>query len=310
MRVLVTGGAGFIGSHVADGFLKAGYEVDILDNLSTGQQQNIPEDVKFYHEDISNPVVGTILRERKYSILCHLAAQIDVRRSVADPVFDVNVNVIGTINLLLQSLQHSIEYVIFSSTGGAIYGEQEYFPADELHPTNPDSPYGINKLTSEKYLNFLFKTFKLPYTSLRYTNVYGPRQNPKGEAGVVSIFLDRLLHGEKAIIFGDGKQTRDYVFVDDVVEANLLAAEKRPVGVMNISTGIETDVNTIYRHIADALKISEEPEYAQPRKGEQKRSVCLCTKAKELLGWKPVTPLSKGIPVTTEYFKELYEKNK
>ena len=308
MRVLVTGGAGFIGSHVADGFLKEGYEVDILDNLSTGQERNIPKDAKFYQEDISNPVIGVVLKERKYSILCHLAAQIDVRRSVADPVFDVNVNVIGTINLLLQCLQYGIDYVIFSSTGGAIYGEQEYFPADELHPTNPDSPYGINKLTAEKYLNFLFKSFKLPYAALRYTNVYGPRQNPKGEAGVVSIFLDRLLRGEKAIMFGDGTQTRDYVFVHDVVRANLLAAEKRPVGVMNISTGIETDVNSIYRHLADALASSEEPEHAPPRKGEQKRSVCSWNKAQELLGWKPATSLFEGIPVTTGYFKELFER--
>lgn len=201
MRVLVTGGAGFIGSHIGEGFLKEGYEVDILDNLSTGVKSNIPEKAKFYQENISNPALGILFKERKYSIMCHHAAQIDVRKSVADPVNDVTVNVIGTINLLLLCLEYGVQYIIFASTGGAIYGEQSNFPADENHPTNPDSPYGISKLTVEKYLGYMYKNFGLPYVALRYTNVYGPRQNPKGEAGVISIFIDRLLHKQETVIF-------------------------------------------------------------------------------------------------------------
>ena len=239
--------------------------------------------------------------------MCHHAAQIDVRKSVADPIRDVEINVIGTINLLNNCLKSGVEYVIFASTGGAIYGDQEYFPADENHPTNPDSPYGINKLTAEKFLGYLHKFYGLQYVALRYTNVYGPRQNPKGEAGVVSIFLDWLLHGKTCTIFGDGAQTRDYVYVGDVVRANLLAAEKRPVGVMNISTGIETDVTTVYNQLSAILGISLAPGYTEARKGEQRRSVCSWEKAGKLLGWSPQVSLEAGMRETTDYFEKLYK---
>ncbi len=307
MRVLVTGGAGFIGSHIADGFIAAGYDVDILDNFSTGQRRNLPPTAVVHENDITDAAIRGLLSERLYCIVCHHAAQIDVRKSVADPIRDVEINVIGTINLLNSCLESGVEYVIFASTGGAIYGDQGYFPADENHPTSPDSPYGISKLTAEKFLGYLYKFYGLRHIALRYTNVYGPRQNPKGEAGVVSIFLEQLLYEKPCTIFGDGKQTRDYVYVGDVVRANLLAAERRPVGVCNISTGIETDVNTIYGHLASMLGISQKPGYTVSRKGEQLRSVCSWQKANQLLGWTPQVPLETGLKATVEYFEKLYK---
>ncbi len=221
MKILVTGGAGFIASHIVDKFIEEGHEVVILDDLSTGFEKNINPKAKFVNLNIRDEKVSKLFEEEKFDVVNHHAAQMDVRRSVIDPAFDANTNILGTINLLQNSVKHGVNKFMFASTGGAVYGEQECFPADENHPTNPVSPYGISKLSVEKYLYFYFNEHKLNYTILRYANIYGPRQNPFGEAGVVAIFSTKLLNGDQPIINGTGEQTRDYVFVKDVVKANL-----------------------------------------------------------------------------------------
>jgi len=217
MKILVTGGAGFIASQIADAFINEGHDVYILDNLSTGFEKNINPKAKFINADITSLSIFEIFSKEKFDVVNHHAAQIDVRKSVADPIFDANTNILGTINLLQACTKTGVKKFMFASTGGAVYGEQEYFPADENHPTNPVSPYGITKLTIEKYLYFYKNEYGLNYTILRYANVYGPRQNPFGEAGVVAIFASKLLKNENPVINGEGKQTRDYVFVEDVV---------------------------------------------------------------------------------------------
>ena len=228
--ICVTGGAGFIGSHVADALVAAGHRVLIVDDLSSGRKENVPKDSELHVLDVRSEEAGQLLVDRKVEVLVHHAAQMDVRRSVADPLFDAEVNLLGLLNLLEAARGGSLKQVIFASTGGAIYGEQDEFPADEHHVARPLSPYGVAKLACERYLFFYHSEYGLDVTCLRYANVYGPRQNPHGEAGVVAIFSRRLLDGEEAVINGDGLQTRDYVYVDDVVRANLAtsAPESRP----------------------------------------------------------------------------------
>ncbi|MCH6574695.1 MAG: NAD-dependent epimerase/dehydratase family protein, partial [Bacteroidetes bacterium] len=240
MKILVTGGAGFIASHIADKFIEEGHEVVILDDLSTGFEKNINPKAKFVKLNIRDEKVSNLFEEEKFDVVNHHAAQMDVRRSVVDPAFDANTNILGTINLLQNSIKHGVNKFMFASTGGAVYGEQECFPADENHPTNPVSPYGISKLSVEKYLYFYFNEHKLNYTILRYANIYGPRQNPFGEAGVVAIFSAKLLKGDQPIINGTGEQTRDYIFVKDVVKANLLTLSDDESDIYNVGTGIET----------------------------------------------------------------------
>jgi UDP-glucose 4-epimerase len=236
--------------------------------------------------------------------LCHHAAQIDVRKSTDDPIFDARVNIIGSLNLFNACAKHRVKKVIFASTGGAIYGEQEYFPADEKHSPNPLSPYGVTKLAIEKYLLFYRQTYGIEYVSLRYANVYGPRQNPFGEAGVVAIFARRLLAGEQAVINGAGKQTRDFVFVDDVVQANLLALDYPKSGVFNIGTGTETDVNSIFRIIRQKTGSKQREIHAPAMAGEQQRSVLDSSRAERTLGWKPRFTLDQGLARTVDYFKK------
>ena len=252
MKILVTGGAGFIGSHIADAFIAHGHQVTIIDNLVTGRRENVNAQAAFHQIDICDGGVAEIFARGQFDAVCHHAAQMDVRRSVADPRYDAEVNILGTLNLLQQCQNTGVKKFLFASTGGAIYGEQVRFPADEEHPTWPASPYGISKLACEKYIYFFAQNYGLRYVFLRYANVYGPRQNPYGEAGVVAIFSTRLLKGEQAVINGDGKQTRDYVFVGDVVRANLLALHYPENDYFNIGTGIETDVNTIYQRLNEA----------------------------------------------------------
>jgi UDP-glucose 4-epimerase len=302
-KILVTGGAGFIGSSVADRFIKDGHKVVIIDNLSTGVEANLNKKAKFYEVDIRGVVVDKIFEREKPDVLCHHAAQIDVRKSAEDPIFDAEVNIIGSLNLFNSCVKHKAEKIIFASTGGAIYGEQDYFPADEDHPANPLSPYGVAKLTIEKYLHFYKEVYGINFVSLRYANVYGPRQNPFGEAGVVGIFTERLLGNKKVIINGDGKQTRDFIFVEDVVESNVLALKYPQSDIFNIGTGIETDINCIFRILKEKIE-SEQKEFHGPAKpGDQKRSVIECSKAKRLLKWKPRYNLEDGIAKTVEYYK-------
>ena len=303
MKILVTGGAGFIGSHIADNLIEQGHEVVILDNLSMGRRENINPKAKFYLMDIGEKEVEKVFQLEKFEAVFHQAAQMDVRKSVENPLFDAEVNVKGSLNLLQNCVQYKVEKFIFASTGGAVYGEQEEFPCDESHPLRPVSPYGITKQTVEKYLFYYAKQFSLPYTILRYANVYGPRQNPQGEAGVVAIFTHTLLKGKQPLINGDGKQTRDYVYVGDVVKANMKALSYHKNDIFNIGTGMETDVNKIF-HLLKEYTNSARPEKHGPAKpGEQQRSVISYKKAKKLLLWKPEINLEQGLKKTVDFFR-------
>lgn len=303
MKILVTGGAGFIGSNLAHALCEAKHDVVIIDDLSMGKLENIPEAAKFYKNDITEPVVDKIFEHEKFDIVYHLAAQMDVRKSVEDPSFDAQVNILGGINLLKSSARHKVKKFVFSSTGGAIYGEQDYFPADEKHTLRPVSPYGISKLAFEKYLFYFNLQFGLQYIALRYANVYGPRQNSKGEAGVVAIFCEKLLKGDKAIVNGDGLQTRDFVYVGDVVRANILAMKYPDKGEFNVGTGIETDINTIFEKIKSATSSSQKRVNRAALPGEQRRSVITYELIKSRMGWNPTVSLDDGIKKTVEFFK-------
>jgi UDP-glucose 4-epimerase len=303
MKILVTGGAGFIGSHIADAFIAHGHQVTIIDNLVTGRRENVNAQAAFHQIDIGDAGVAEIFARGQFDAVCHHAAQMDVRRSVADPRYDAEVNILGTLNLLQQCQNTGVKKFLFASTGGAIYGEQVRFPADEEHPTWPASPYGISKLSCEKYIHFFAQNYGLRYVFLRYANVYGPRQNPHGEAGVVAIFCTRLLKGEQAVINGDGKQTRDYVFVGDVVRANLLALNYPENDYFNVGTGIETDVNTIYQRLNEAAGAGMPEQHGPAKEGEQLRSVLANDKARRLLDWQPKVSLADGLKETAEWFR-------
>ena len=305
MKILVTGGAGFIGSHIADSFIEQGHEVVILDNLSMGRMENINPEAKFYLLDIGAKEVEKVFQQEKFDAVCHQAAQMDVRKSVEDPLFDAQVNVIGGLNILENCVKYNVNKFLFASTGGAVYGEQEKFPCDESHPLRPVSPYGITKLTMEKYLFYYSIQFELKYVILRYSNVYGPRQNPKGEAGVVAIFSNKLINGEQPVINGDGKQTRDYIYVGDVVRANMKALSYNKNDIFNIGTGIETDVNKIFHMLTKYIDGSVKEKHGPPKPGEQQRSVISYKKASELLSWQPQVDLVKGLYKTVEFFRKL-----
>jgi UDP-glucose 4-epimerase len=306
MRILVTGGAGFIGSHVTDALVAAGtHEVAIIDDLSTGKRERLNPGAQFYHANIRNAdeVRMTIDRE-KPEVIVHLAAQMDVRRSVADPAFDAEVNLVGLINLMECGRQNGLRLVIFSSTGGAIYGEQETFPCDENHPKRPVSPYGVAKMATEAYLFFYKVQYGIDYVALRYANVYGPRQDPHGEAGVVAIFCGCLLEGKPCTIFGDGGQTRDYVYVGDVVRANVAALGANVSGAINIGTGVETSVQKLYETLAVAAGSTAKAIHAPARPGEQLRSVISPALAGRELNWRPEVALKDGLARTLAFFKE------
>lgn len=303
MNILVTGGAGFIGSHIVDAYIELGHNVIVVDNLSTGSIENLNPKAKFYQLDIRDDKVEEVFKVEKIDVVNHHAAQMDVRKSVENPIYDADVNIIGSLKLLQFSIKYGVKKFIFASTGGAIYGEQDYFPADEEHPTRPLSPYGVAKLTVEKYLYFYKEVHGLNYIALRYANIYGPRQNPHGEAGVVAIFTGKMLKGEQPIINGDGFQTRDYTYVGDVVRANVLALNYDKSDVFNIGTGLETDVNTLF-HKLKTLTGANCKEYHGPAKpGEQRRSVISYDKIYKTLGWKPEVSLDEGLRLTVEYFK-------
>lgn len=304
MKVLVTGGAGFIGSHVVDRLLQEGHEVVVVDNLVTGKRKNVPKAVQFYKLDIENPKLERVFRNERPAVVFHLAAQMNVRRSVEDPMFDAQVNVLGTLNVLEQASKHGARKVIFSSSGGAIYGEQQTFPAPETHVTQPLSPYGISKLCGEHYLSYYNRLSGLQVVSLRYANVYGPRQDPEGEAGVVAIFIQKMLHREQAVVNGNGRQTRDFVFVEDVVEANLMVMGPEVEGIYNVGTGVETSINDLFRIVVDLTKMEFKEVHGPAKKGEQARSVIDATKLRHQLGWEPKVDLREGLRRTVEYFRE------
>ncbi|MBN1465409.1 NAD-dependent epimerase/dehydratase family protein [candidate division KSB1 bacterium] len=304
MKILVTGGAGFIGSHIADAYLNAGHDVFIIDNLSTGRRKNVNERALFYEMDIRDKAVADLFAEQKFDIVNHHAAQMDVRLSVKDPIYDAENNVIGFLNIVQNAAVNKVNKVIYASSGGVIYGEQDYFPADEDHPQRPYCPYGVTKLIGEKYLFYYAVTFGLKYTAFRYANIYGPRQNPHGEAGVIAIFLQKLFRGEQPVINGDGRQTRDYVYIDDVVNANVLALSKGDGEVYNIGTGVETDVNQIYDVLNERTRANRPPQHAPAKSGEQQRSVLAIRKAASQLGWQPLVPFALGIDKTVAYFEQ------
>ncbi len=309
LRILVTGGAGFIGSHVVDAFIARGHEVAVLDDLSTGEESLLHPEARFFEGDIRDGErVEEVFSAFSPEVLDHHAAQMDVRRSVADPRFDADVNVLGSLTLLDACIRHETERVIFASTGGAVYGEQERFPADEEQPAAPLSPYGAAKLAVEKYLGVYNAVHGLSYAALRYGNVYGPRQNPFGEAGVVAIFAHMLLDETEPIINGDGLQTRDYVYVGDVVAANLAALEGSGSLVVNIGTGKESTVLDIYRGVVDAVGWGGAEEHGPPKAGEQRRSVIDPVRAWETWGWRPQVPMEEGLRKTVEYFRRSREQ--
>jgi len=304
MKVLVTGGAGFIGSHVVDRLVQEGHEVVIVDNLSTGKRRNLNRAAQFYKLDIQSWRLERVFRNERPNIVMHLAAQMDVRKSVEDPMFDAQVNILGTLNILQQAVRHGVRKVVFSSSGGAIYGEQEVYPAPESHVTNPLSPYGLSKLCGEQYLSYFQRVNGLQAVSLRYANVYGPRQDPEGEAGVVAIFIQKLLNNEQPVINGNGRQTRDFVFVDDVVEANLAVMGQETQGTYNVGTGLETSINDLFRILVQHTGSTCKEVHGPTKKGEQSRSVIDSTKLRHELSWEPRTDLSGGLKRTVEYFRE------
>ena len=305
MNILVTGGAGFIGSHIVDAYLNLGHSVSVVDDLSTGRRENVNPRATFYQVDIrNNDEIKRVFSGASFDLVNHHAAQMDVRKSVEEPAFDASVNIVGLLNLLECCVKSSVVRFVFASSGGAIYGEQDYFPADEQHPTRPISPYGVAKLASEQYLYCYRSVYGLESVCLRYANVYGPRQNPEGEAGVVAIFASKMLSNSDPLINGDGKQTRDYVFVGDVVVANVLALELRTSDIFNIGTGKETDVNQLFRHLRNATGAKCDERHGPAKKGEQLRSVLSHAKISKTLNWEPKVSLEDGLSLTARYFRE------
>jgi len=303
-NVIVTGGAGFIGSNLVDRLVEAGHEAVVVDNLSSGKRDYINARAKFYEADIRDQKkIEEIFAAEKPDFVCHLAAQIDVRQSVEDPIFDNAVNVVGGLNVLRAAKANGVKKIIFSSTGGALYGGAETMPTPEEYPTYPLSPYGINKLAFEKYLNYYYKAFGQKYVSLRFANVYGPRQYKGGEAGVVSIFVDHAVNGKTSFIYGDGRQTRDFIYVGDVADAFLKAMETDFIGEINISTGLENDLLEVVAAIERAAGRKMSCEFREARPGEERRSCLSYEKAKKILGWQPAVSLEEGIRRTIEWAK-------
>ncbi|HMA20107.1 MAG TPA: GDP-mannose 4,6-dehydratase [Gemmatimonadaceae bacterium] len=305
-RALVTGGAGFIGSHVADLFIQNGYDVEIIDDLSSGNRANLPENAKFHEVSIASDDAARIVREGAFDVVVHLAAQIDVRKSVADPIFDATTNIIGTLNIL-EAIRASGRHtrIAFTSTGGAIYGDFNTPPNVETFVKDPESPYAISKLSAEYYLAYYGRVHGIEHVALRFGNVYGPRQDPHGEAGVVAIFCSRILEGKPLTIFGDGLQTRDYVYVGDVARAVFLGvtgklpqAERVDARAFNVGTGIGTSVVELARLLQEAARSSADIVFAPKRPGEQQESFLDAGKARALLGWEPNVTLAEGLAKT------------
>ena len=310
MKVLVTGGAGFIGSHLVDAFLADGHDVVVVDNLYTGKRENLNPRARFVECDIRSEAVRDVVLRERPDVIDHHAAQMNVRVSVEQPAFDLEVNILGTLRLLDAAREAGVRKFVFASSGGVVYGDLEDLPAREDSPTVPVSPYGVAKRSAEHYLEYFRLVHGLPYAALRYANVYGPRQNPHGEAGVVAVFSERILAGAAPRINGDGRQTRDYVYVGDVVEVNRKVVASDFVGPLNVGTGRETDVVTLtdalLRHSGSPLRAEHGPAKA----GEQRRSVLDCSRAARELGWRPQMTLEQGLGHTFDWFRERFEQSK
>jgi UDP-glucose 4-epimerase len=303
MKVLVTGGAGFIGSQVADLYIEKGYEVVIVDDLSTGRRSNINPNVKFFELDIRSPQLREVFEQERPDFVNHHAAQMDVRRSVAEPILDADINILGSINLIECARRYDVKKFVYISTGGAVYGEPVYLPCDEAHPIDPICQYGASKHTVEHYLYMYHVNYGLNYTVLRYPNVYGPRQDPHGEAGVVAIFTGQMLSGEQVVINGDGEQERDFVHVADCARANLLALTTENNGIFNIGAGIGTTINQIYAVLKDITGYEKDAVHGPPKLGETEKIYLNATKAREILGWEALVGLKEGLESTVTYFE-------
>ena len=303
IKVLVTGGAGFIGSHLVDRLIQEGNEVIVIDDLSTGKRKQVNKKARLYKMDIRSKRVERVFRKERPVVMVHLAAQMNVRHSTEDPGFDADVNILGTLNLLEHAVRQGVRKTSFASSGGAVYGEQEVFPAAESHRTDPLSPYGISKLAGEKYLAYYANAMGLRSAILRFANVYGPRQEPEGEAGVIAIFAKRMLEGGQPIINGTGKQTRDFVYVDDVVEALMVTLAEDIQGTFNVGTGRETTVNECYGIIKELTKSTCKDLFGAAKKGEQLRSVVDVRKLNEGFDWTPQVSLSDGLKMTVDFFQ-------
>jgi len=310
VRILVTGGAGFIGSHVVDAYIAAGHEVAILDNFSTGQVGNVNTAAAVHRVDLRDqPRVEQTVSEFRPEVVNHHAAQSEVPKSVADPAFDAAVNIVGALNLLKAGAAHGVRKVIFSSTGGALYGEPDVVPADEDHPVRPLSPYGTSKFAFEQYLGMFRRTFGLDYTVLRYANIYGPRQDFYAEEGrVIAIFASRMLEGKPVTIDGTGEQSRDMLHVGDVATANLAALEHGSAGTFHVSTGIPVSINDLFRKLALLTDYRLEPNYGPSRQGDVYRIALDNTRAREHLGWEPRVSLEEGLSLTVDYFRNAVAK--
>ena len=303
MKVLVTGGAGFIGSHLVDSLIERGDEVVVVDNLATGFEQNINPGARFYQVSVGDDELADVFERERPDVVSHHAAQMNLRRSAVEPVFDARENILGSLNVILNSVRLGVKKFVYPSSGGAVYGEAHYLPVDEEHPVNPISQYGISKHTVEHYLYLYGHQYGLNHVILRYPNVYGPRQTPLGEAGVIAIFARQMLRRERPTIFGQGDKTRDYTHVSDVVAANLLAMERGHNTIYNIGTGIETSVEQIFALLAQALGYEGSPIYAPAQEEEVSRMCLDWSKAQRELGWRPELSLEDGILETMEYFK-------
>ncbi|MEM4267909.1 MAG: NAD-dependent epimerase/dehydratase family protein [Candidatus Woesearchaeota archaeon] len=307
LNILVTGGAGFIGSHVVDKYIELGHRVVVVDNLSTGKIENINPNAEFYKMDITDKKISKLFEKHKFDVLNHHAAQIDVRKSVEDPAYDATINIIGLLNLLENCVKNKVRKVVYISSGGVVYGQPKKMPPNEDYSYDPESPYGVSKVAGEIYLRYYNKVHGLNFTALRYSNVYGPRQNPEGEAGVVAIFSLNMLKGKECKIFGDGEQTRDYVFVGDVAEANALCIDRGDNQSFNIGTGIQTSVNELFKMLSEETGNSIAPKYMPPRKGELLQNYLDCRKAAKILQWRPKNDLKSGLKKTVEWIKKSVE---
>ncbi len=304
MRILVSGGAGFIASHIADKYIEKGHEVHILDNLSSGRMANINKNAVFHEIDLREAnKVNALMNDIKPDIVNHHAAQISVVYSAKKPGEDAAINIIGSVNLIFASLKANVKKIIYASSGGAVYGEPVYLPVDELHPVNPISPYGISKHTVEHYLEMAYRVYGLNYVVLRYGNVFGERQDPFGEAGVITIFAQNMLKGDKCYIFGDGEQQRDFVYVRDVVNANVIALNSNIQGIFNIGTGYGTSVNKVFNTLKKYTGYGGEPVYKDKRPGEVYRIFLGIEKAKKYMEWESIYSFEQGIKNTVEWIK-------
>jgi len=302
-KVLITGGAGFIGSHLADRLIEKGDKVVIVDNLSGGNTKNINEKATFYKNDICDASIGKIFRKEKPEIVFHFAAQVNARKSVDRPIEDAQNNILGSINILENCVRVKVKKVIFASSGGVMYGETKVIPTPENHSANPMCPYAINKLSVESYLRYYHKVFGLKYASLRFSNVYGARQNPESESGVVSIFCSNMFLGNPVTIYGSGSQTRDFIYINDAVDASISVMKKKGEGIYNISTAKEASINAIFNIIKKESGLRCKKKYAKAIVGEQQRSCLDYSRAKKVLNWQPKYILEEGIRNTIEWYE-------